>query len=60
VELKLHAGVESDPKRLSRFTRRVHHPADSGVKRNIPGRYGNALAMNGNSGWRARCQAGRI
>src|SRR5688500_14343504 len=26
--------------------------ADSGVKRNILGRCGNALAENGNSGWR--------
>jgi hypothetical protein len=31
--------------------------AESGVKRNIPGRCGNALAVNGNPGWRARWRA---
>jgi hypothetical protein len=34
--------------------------ADSGVKRNILGCCGNALAMNDTSGWQERYRAGRI
>jgi hypothetical protein len=33
---------------------------ESGVKRNILGHCGNAPAKHGNSGWQARCRAGRI